>query len=62
MPKERQTSTSKAAMYAKYKRLEEENLFAGVKKIISFDFGPPHGHHKIRREVCHFLLSQIAPD
>ena len=62
MPKERQTSTSKAARYAEYKQLEEEKLFAGVKKLISFDFGSPYGHHKIKREVCHFLsFSQIIP-
>ena len=35
MPTERQTSTSKAAKYAEYKRLEEQKLFAGVKKLIS---------------------------
>ena len=61
MPIERQTSTSKAARYAEYKLLEEEK-FAGVKKLISFDFGAPYGHHKIKREVCHFLsFSQIIP-
>ena len=49
MPKERQTSTSKAARYAEYKRLEEEKLFAGVKKLTSFDFRSPYGHHKIKR-------------
>ena len=60
MPKERQTNTSKAARYAEYKQLEEEKLFAGVKKLVSFDFGSPYGHHKIKREVCHFLsFSQI---
>ena len=36
MPKERQTSTSKAARYAEYKRLEDQKLFAGVQKFISF--------------------------
>ena len=62
MPKERQTSTSNAARYAEYKQLEEEKLFAGVKKLISFDFGLPYGHHKVKREVSHFLsFSQIIP-
>ena len=61
MPKERQTSTSKAARYAEYKQLEEEKLFAGVKKLVSFDFGLLYGHHK-KRKVCHFLsFSKIIP-
>ena len=60
MPKERQMRMGKAARYAEYKQLEEEKLFAGVKKLVSFDFGSPYGHHKIKREVCHFLsFSQI---
>ena len=48
MPKERQTSMSKAARYAEYKRLEEELLFAGVEKLFSFHFGSPCGHHIIK--------------
>ena len=48
MPKERQTSMSKAARYAEYKQLEEEKLFAGVKKLVSFHFGSPYGHHIIK--------------
>ena len=52
MPKEKQTIMGKAARYAEYKWLEEEKLFAGVKKLVSFDFES----HKIKREVCHFSL------
>ena len=48
MPKERQTSMSKAARYAEYKRLEEEKLFGGVKKLVSFHFGSSYGHHIIK--------------
>ena len=48
MPKERQTSMSKAARYVEYKQLEEEKLFAGVKKLVSFHIGPPYGHHIIK--------------
>ena len=33
MPKDK---TSKAVRYAEYKRLEEERLFDGVKKLVSF--------------------------
>ena len=48
MPKERQMRMGKAARYAEYKRLEEEKLFAGVKKLVSFDFESPYGHHIIK--------------
>ena len=58
MPKERQTSTSKAARYAEYKQLEEK-LFAGVKKLVSFDFGSPYRHHKIKRSVPLSLFHKL---
>ena len=38
----------KAARYAEYKQLEEEKLFAGVKKLVSFYFESPYGHHIIK--------------
>ena len=60
MPKERQTSTKKAARYAEYKQLEEEKLFAGVKKLISFDFGSPYGHHNAEDHYDQTHKSQIA--
>ena len=47
MPKERQMRMGKAARYAEYKQLEEEKLFAGVKKLTSFYLESPYGHHII---------------
>ena len=45
MPKEKQPIMGKAARYAEYKQLEEEKLFAGVKKLVSFDFESCYEHH-----------------
>ena len=47
MPKVKQTKIGKAAKYAEYKRLEEEKLFAGVKKLVSLDF-ESHYEHNIK--------------
>ena len=48
MLKERQMRMGKAARYAEYQRLEEEKLFAGIKKLTSFYFESPYGHHIIK--------------